>query len=327
MPLIFCIHLCLVSYRMRSRTRLEPTGPSRLSRRMMGQLMIGYGVANVNSNPPPSYGKDIMLPAASATSPAAMRKKELTLDEKHELAARLEKEHISVNNNNNNNNNYNNNFGSSNSNNKPANLMSMNNSTAASSNYSYLTDLDDLTSSSSSNGIGTMKAIMPPVAATTPTATPTVGFNLQLNSSGSSHSISSAAFAQSRPNTMMGMGMGMSGAGGAMMNQQQQQQAQHQGFFGNLALPAPPSPNGGGGLRTSSSMTLNAMSSSSTNNNKPMSVNFNTANATPSAMSPMMSPLKPHQPAANQSTMFNAAAKSGAPGKKSAMDDLADIFG
>lgn len=88
---------------------------------------------------------------------------------------------------------------------------------------------------------------------------------------------------------------------------------QQMGFFGNLALPAP-SPT------TSSNSTMNSLNSMSLNTMKPM-----TSQVSPgSVMTPSLIPPPPSHPAAKsspQNTLSQGAAK------KTALDDLHDIFG
>lgn len=126
-------------------------------------------------------------------------------------------------------------------------------------------------------------------------------FNMMNNTSNNNNKPPGGGFnqfnSQIRPNSMNSM----------MSNQQM-------GFFGNLALPAPPSANS---TQTPNGMNMN----SGLNSMKPMSMNMmSTGSGGQQVMAPTLIPPPPQ--AANRSPQQQAT-----PGKKTALDDLQDIFG
>ncbi len=236
--------------------------------------MIGYGINNNNTNPPPSFNPDMVLSSENASGKQNHPKKELTLTEKHELASKLEKD-LSFDNTNKNASSMN-------------NSMSLNNFKSLSTNNSNnnsrnLTDslmdrnLADLNFNTSTN-----KSTMPSSAST--------NFSMPMQTSTQNRFPTSNNF-NGQNNTYGNMG-------NASFQRPPFQQQQHQnsfnnqqmGFFGNLALPAP-------GDAASKSGFPNIMPPPSINTLKP-ATNLNSFNKT-----------------------------SPQPGKKSALDDLADIFG
>lgn len=223
----------------------------------MDQLMAGYGVtASQNAVPPPSFHTQSLIKSSSGNMP----KKELTLSEKQELAAKLEREEPKI-----------------------SSSMSLNSLKPANSITENLMDknLKDL-SFSSSQKVGQMNSNFDFL---THTMTST---NL-MNKNDTKQMNSSSTFITShvKPNV---------------------QSNQNLGFFGNLALPAP--------------------NSNMTQTNSPMINSFNVRpNSTPMNNSINNIPLIPGPPRFTSPMIPKPNSQTLNNGHKSALDDLADIFG
>ncbi|RNA06295.1 SCY1 2 [Brachionus plicatilis] len=229
---------------------------------MMDQLMAGYGVTTASqqsANPPPSFHGESLVKSRSGNMP----KKELTLSEKQELAARLEREEPKI--------------SSSMSLNsiKPANsitdnLMDKNLKDLSFSGNQKPTPLnsnyDLLTHSMTNTSLGNNQA------------------SRQSNLNSSFNSFSSP-FSQMRP-----------------------QSNQNLGFFGNLALPAP----------SSNSPQMNSVPNNSFNMHPNLATMNNSINSIP---------LIPGPPKFGSSMITKPNNQTVNNSQKSALDDLADIFG
>jgi hypothetical protein len=264
----------------------------------MDQLMLGYGVNKpMNGTPPPGYAGDAVMTENSSS--ASNGKKELTLKDKQEMAARMEKEEAAT---------------------RPvANSMSMSNMN--NKNRDLMTDnlvsrnLADMTLKkpppSSTSNFDLLTQISPNSNTSNSMAMPQVNNQFQQqqrmpsafnsNSGGNSFNNNSGFNSFSANNNMMRAGNNQNGS-------------EFVGVFGNLALPAPPS----------------AMAAASTNSNAPMGsmgggmtgLNVNTSMKSNTMSIPLI-PTPPKQSGGHM--MPNSNSQSGV--KKSAMDDLSDIFG
>jgi hypothetical protein len=259
----------------------------------MDQLMLGYGVNKpTNGAPPPGYQGDAVLTEAMPAAPmTTYGKKELSLKEKQERAAQMESEVAK-------------NMSSS---------MSLNN-------MNKNTNRDLMTDNLMSRNLADM-SIKKPV--------PSSNSNFDLLNQMSPNTVTNTSnnfmmqpspvinnqfqSQQQRPgfnNNMNFNNTNNSGFNNFSMNNNNrngnQNGSEFVGIFGNLALPAPPTAN-------NSSMNVQFMNNgSSMMAPQPMGLNVNTGKK-PNAMS---IPLIPTPPTNSQSGI-----------KKSAMDDLTDIFG
>lgn len=267
--------------------------------------MVGYGVNTSSNNPPPSYQGDTLL---NANDKPIQPKKELTLSQKQELASKLEKESQSS---------------QINSSMSLNNLKSNTNSSKTLADNLMDKNLTDLNFSSGQKAL--------------PSSSST-NFDL-LTQSMSQTSLSSSASSQQFQNSNRSLNNNQNNSFPVFNNFNQQNNFrpsmsnqnmtnnQQVGFFGNLALPAP-TPN------TNSAPAFGNMSSI-----KPMSpiqpaIQSNNLNGSfnnkPNNF-PTNIPLIPGPPKLNQlnpttnNLNFNINNNNGA--KKSALDDLADIFG
>ena len=270
---------------------------------MMDQLMMGYGVNSVNgSAPPPGYSGEIVM---SQTSGGSALRKELSLKEKQELASKLENEQPQV----------------------IANSMSLNNfnkprdmaDTLMSKNLADLSPkkssamLPSASLSSSSTNFDLLTQFSSPSNTSNPSFNPLTSqqikppFNNNNNNSSHKSNMNRAGFAISQNNQNNSMNLNGS---------------EFVGFFGNLALPAPPP--------TTSSISINQMAS----NFQTLSINTTAPMTTTTTMmkpplslgnNTMSIPLIPMPPKSG-STPISSNSNSSS-NKKSALDDLTDIFG
>jgi hypothetical protein len=242
----------------------------------MDQLIPGYGLANNNTgnNPPPGYQNNSILNTTN-NNPNQL-KKQMTLNEKQEMASRLEKEeHKSG----------------------LQSSMSLRNINSNKQNTTDLTDslfdrnLADLNINNKmtpNNNLSLLSQQMAPVP-----------FHHQQQQSSSFMNKPTGQFASPVNNNNNGLNSSLNQNRGAGQLSNQQQL----GFFGNLALPAPPSSQG---------PSLNAMKSS------------NKTTTTTNSPSASLIPPPPKSALSSQIASNNSQTNAG---KKTALDDLADIFG
>jgi len=76
----------IIPYSIANVSSTKPKEVQRAPDSMMDKLMIGYGVGNQNNNPPPGYENTNLV----LNSQASTTKKELSLNDKIELASKLE---------------------------------------------------------------------------------------------------------------------------------------------------------------------------------------------------------------------------------------------
>lgn len=235
----------------------------------MDSLIAGYGLSNQNNNannPPPGYQSSAIVPVSNSNSNQA--KKQLTLSEKQELAARLDNE-------------------------QPVNgHKEMHGSMSLSSIKSTpATKSNDLSDSLFDRNLADLNI------SSKPTGNNTSNFNMLSQQMTSPAAPFHQAQAMNKPPMTM-----MNNNFGSSFNQIRPQTNNNNnsqlGFFGNLALPAPSS--------NQPAPSLNALKTSN------------------SPMIPAPS-LIPPPPKANVPSIGNAAPSQST--KKTALDDLADIFG
>jgi hypothetical protein len=273
----------------------------------MDQLMLGYGVSkSTNGAPPPGYQGDAVLTEPTPAPVSTYGKKELTLKEKQELAAKMENETRNM-------------SGSMslNSMNKNRDLMTDNLMSknladmsikkpvpSSNSNFDLLTQMSP-NNTNTSNGNNFM--MMPSPVNNNQFQQPKPAFNntgMHFNSNNSGFN-----------NFSMNNNGNNNRAGGNNQNG-----SEFVGIFGNLALPAPPTATGSS-TNTSSFMNSSPMMPSPSSMG--MGLNVNTT-MKPNAMSIPLIPTPPKAATSNL-MMPNSNSQSGV--KKSAMDDLTDIFG
>lgn len=224
----------------------------------MDQLMAGYGVSvSQNTAPPTSFHSQDMAKASSGNMP----KKELTLSEKQELAARLDREEPKI-----------------------SSSVSLNSIKSANNLTDNLMDknLKDLNFSVSQK------------------SNQNSNFDPFNQSMSNTNYINNQAFRQVNTNTSFGSPIGHL--------KPNSQSNQNLGFFGNLALPAPNSNVSqiNHQMNNSFNMHLNLTSMNNSMNTIPL------IPGPPKLGSPLIS--KPNNQTVNNS-------------QKSALEDLADIFG
>lgn len=273
--------------------------------------MIGYGVNTSQSNPPPGYQSDTVL---SSQEKSNQPKIELTLVQKQEMATKLERET------------------------QNGHSMSLNNLKAiTNSNSSKVNDLmdknfNDLNLMSDSNN--------PTTKSNSSSGSSNFDLLAQQMSTSSTSSVASNSFQnsfqQNRPFSNSNNNSNFSPFDNLNpLNKSQntqykplQQQAQNNknmfnnqqqvGFFGNLALPAPN--NLAQSTIMNQSPSLNAMRPTASTPAMYKPNNFQISNSTQQA------PLIPGPPKSNP-TNANLMSNNSQSNNKTALDDLADIFG
>ncbi len=259
--------------------------------------MIGYGVSTTTNSPPPSFNQNDLLSPTNSNS----IKKELTLAEKQAMASKLEKEFNEPLTSTSNQNGYNKDLMS--------NSMSLNNLKANDNkDFSYLTDLN-FSSSNNSNKPNNQQ---------------------QMNNSFSmSNNLNQSNMMMGFNNTNNGFNNNNNIRPAFNNNNNNQQQLNKQfsfnnnnsnnnsqlGFFGNLALPAPPTANANKNIPMNQMINKNVINM---NNNSSGIPNL----APPPSINTTLKPTPALIPNTLNSNNNNNTSKP-----KTALDDLADIFG